>query len=142
MDTLVELAATKKSLGATEVLRQLPRVQAQVAEAEAQLGAARAYMYASGEAFWQVLCAGGEGELPLRLVAQARLAVAHAVHTAVRVTDVLYHLGGSAAIYASSPLDRCFRDINTAVADITAAPAVYEAAGQVYLGLEPRPGTL
>jgi hypothetical protein len=69
------------------------------------------------------------------------LSLAHAVHTAVRVTDLMYHLGGSAAIYATSPLERCFRDIHTAAADIAAAPRVYEAAGQVYLGLEPPPGT-
>jgi hypothetical protein len=50
---------------------------------------------------------------------------------------MMYHLGGSAAIYATSPLERCFRDIHTAAADITAAPRVYAVAGQVYLGLEP-----
>jgi alkylation response protein AidB-like acyl-CoA dehydrogenase len=140
LDLLMELAATKRSLGATEVLRTLPRVQAQVAKAEALTGSARAYLYETAVEVWGAMQT--EEELPLTLLARGRLAVAHAVHTAVRVTDTMYHLGGSTAIYATSPLDRCFRDINTAVADISAAPGIYEAAGQVFLGLEPRPGGL
>jgi hypothetical protein len=48
----------------------------------------------------------------------------------------MYRLGGGTAIYADSPLERCFRDVNTLMADQAVAPRLFEAAGRIYLGLE------
>jgi NAD(P)-dependent dehydrogenase (short-subunit alcohol dehydrogenase family) len=62
------------------------------------------------------------------------LANAHAVHTAAQATEQVYRLAGSTAIYQTSPIERCFRDAQTAPADFIVGSWVYESAGRVRLG--------
>ena len=50
---------------------------------------------------------------------------------------VMFRVGGSTAIHASSPLDRCLRDSHTAAAHYGVSPPILEAAGRAFLGLEP-----
>ena len=48
----------------------------------------------------------------------------------------MYAAGGATASYVRSPLDRCFRDVHTAVAHRQVSRRIWEAAGRVSLGLE------
>jgi indole-3-acetate monooxygenase len=140
IDTVEELAATKKPSGGAQALREQPRVQSLVAEAEAMAGSAELYLEHCVCEVWDELSAGRDPSVEQR--ARVVLAIPHAVHTAVRVVETMYRLGGSTAIYSTSVLDRCFRDVNTAAADIVVAPRMVEAAGQVLLGLDPPPGPI
>ena len=133
LDELVELAQTKKPIASQEVLRDIPRVQAGIGHAEALVGAARTYLYAAAAEVWEALQAGEPPTDAQR--ARLGLANAHAVHTAAHATEQVYRLAGSSAIYQTSPIERCFRDIQTVPADFIVAPWVYEAAGRVRLGL-------
>jgi alkylation response protein AidB-like acyl-CoA dehydrogenase len=110
-------------------------VQARLAEAEAILNAGRAYVVAAVGRLWDE--AGGGAADPSLAIAQARLAIVHAMREAVRTVDLVFHAAGTNAIYARNPLERHFRDIHVAVQHNAAFPAQYEAAGKVLLGLRP-----
>jgi alkylation response protein AidB-like acyl-CoA dehydrogenase len=133
----VELAASKPVRGTTGVLREQALVQAEVAQAEALLGSARAYLYEQAAEVWELVVAGDEPSSLQR--ARLRLAMTQAVSNALQAVEMLYRAAGVTAIYARSPLDRCLRDIHTAAAHATVAPRLYEVTGRVLLGLEPGP---
>jgi len=52
------------------------------------------------------------------------------------VVDRCYHAGGGTAIHASSPLQRCFRDVHVATQHVMVAEPIWELTGRVYLGME------
>jgi alkylation response protein AidB-like acyl-CoA dehydrogenase len=134
LDTLIELAAQRKPLHEDRVLRELPRAQGALARSEAEVAAARAYLYTSVRDIWETLIEGRR--LSDEQMVRLPLAAAHTIHVCTEVVEAMYRLGGGAAIYATSPLERCFRDINTLMADQAAAPWVFEAAGKIYFGLK------
>lgn len=135
MDAFIELATHRGSTTSTTLLCNRPFVQSRVAEAEAMLSAARAYvMDAVGNA-WEAVCAGKSD--PGREIVQARLAITHGMQEAVRAVDVLFHAAGTNAVYRKCPLERYFRDVHTAVQHIAGLPMHYESAGKALLGLRP-----
>jgi indole-3-acetate monooxygenase len=135
IDAFIELAARESSTRSPEVLRDRPLVQTRLAEAEAILNAARAYVVQSLANFWDAVC-NDAGDQTIA-IAQARLAIVHAMHEAVRSVDLVFHAAGTNAIYCRNPLERYFRDIHVAVQHNAAFPAQYESAGKVLLGLRP-----
>jgi alkylation response protein AidB-like acyl-CoA dehydrogenase len=68
---------------------------------------------------------------------QARLAITHSMHEAMRVVDLVFHTAGTNAIHTRNPLERHFRDIHVAVQHNSAFPTHLESAGKVLLGLRP-----
>src|SRR5215831_5695551 len=135
IDAFIELAARVSSTRSTDVLRDRPLVQTRLAEAEAILNAARAYVVGSVGALWEEVCVGASD--PSLAIAQARLAIVHAMNEAVRSVDLVFHAAGTNAIYNRNPLERYFRDIHVAVQHNAAFPAQYESAGKVLMGLRP-----
>ena len=47
----------------------------------------------------------------------------------------MYHAGGGTSIYDSSTLQRRFRDVHVATQHMMVAPATWELAGRLLLGL-------
>jgi alkylation response protein AidB-like acyl-CoA dehydrogenase len=135
IDALIELATYRSSTSAPTLLRDRPLVQTRVAEAEAILHAARAYVLEAVGAAWEAVCAGIAD--PSREIAQARLAITHGMQEAVRAVDLVFHAAGTNALYRKYPLERCFRDIHSAVQHAAGLPAHYESAGKALLGLPP-----
>ena len=135
IDAFIELAGRETSTRSTDLLRDRPLVQTRLAEAEAILNAARAYVVDSVGTLWEVVCSGTSD--PSIAIAQARLAIVHGMHEAVRSVDLVFHAAGTNAIYTYNPLERCFRDIHVAVQHNGAFPAQYESAGKVLMGLRP-----
>lgn len=127
MDDFLALAKTKFKKGGA-------RVQAEVAQAEATLSAARAFMKSEVEEAYEL--AATSGDMTTQTRARLRLAATHAVRTCADVTRALYDLGGGSSVYLSSPLQRRFRDAHVATAHIMTAPATYELTGRVLMGLE------
>jgi alkylation response protein AidB-like acyl-CoA dehydrogenase len=115
-------------------------IQARVAEAEALVGAGRAYVREQLGDLWSAVCSG-ETPSPAQR-ATYRLSIAHAMASAVQAVDLVYRAAGASAIYAASPLDRCLRDVHTAQAHVWVAPDTYELAGRLLLGLDPRTPTI
>jgi len=131
IDDLQALAFDKVGLGSSRTLAQRPATWAVVGEAEASLRAARAFYYeAIGEA-WAAAQAGAPVSVELRTA--LRLAATHAVRTAADVARRMYDLGGGSAIYESSPLQRRFRDAQTATAHFQVNPATWELTGRILL---------
>lgn len=135
IDSLTELAATEASTLSTALLRDRPMVQARIGEAEALVNAARAYVFDAVGRLWDTLCAG---DTPSdQQIAQARLALVHAMHESVRAVDKVFHAAGTNAIYTRHPLERAFRDVHVAVQHGAGLPGYFESAGKVLFGLRP-----
>ncbi|MGE0226602.1 MAG: acyl-CoA dehydrogenase family protein [Acetobacteraceae bacterium] len=135
IDTLRELAQTEASTLSTQLLRDRPAVQARVGEAEAIVQAARAYVFDTVGRVWDAVTAGRDPTNDE--VAQARLAITHAMHESVRAVDKVFHAAGTNAIYMHLPLERAFRDVHVAVQHGAALPSYFESAGKVLMGLRP-----
>jgi indole-3-acetate monooxygenase len=135
IDSLAEIATTEASTMNANLLRDRPMVQARIAEAEAIVNAARAYVFDAVGTLWNTL---GAGKTPSdQQVAQGRLALVHAMHESVRAVDKVFHAAGTNAIYTRLPLERAFRDVHVAVQHAAGLPAYFESAGKVLLGLRP-----
>jgi alkylation response protein AidB-like acyl-CoA dehydrogenase len=135
LEAFVDLAARKASTTSTTLLRDRPLVQTRIAEAEAILSAARAYLHTAVGDLW-ARASRAETDLDAAVV-QARLAITHGMHETVRCVDLIFHAAGTNAVYERSPLERHFRDIHVAVQHAAGLPVHMEAAGKVLLGLRP-----
>ena len=132
IDTFIDLAG-QISTSSSVPLRDRPAVQSGVAEAEAILGAARAFVVDAVGAAWDA----ASGSDPGLAVARARLAITHSIHEAVRAVDLVFHAAGTNALYNSNALERHWRDVHAVVQHNAAFHAHYESAGKVLLGLRP-----
>ncbi|MDH3299746.1 MAG: acyl-CoA dehydrogenase family protein [Acidimicrobiia bacterium] len=134
IDELVSLAHDKRPQGSSRSLRERAVVQHDVATAEARLQAAWALMESTVDRSWRRAEAGGAASGDERR--QLRMAATHATQTAAGVAETMYKTGGGAAVYRSSPLQRCLRDSLVATQHAMVAPRTMEVAGRHRLGLE------
>jgi alkylation response protein AidB-like acyl-CoA dehydrogenase len=135
LDAFVELARDKIPRGARHTLRDNNVIQAQVAQSEARLGGARAFLLSSLDEIWREIATSGR--LTIDHNTTIRLASTWAIHQAREVVDTAYHAAGATAIFESNPFERRFRDIHTVVQQYQGRQAHFETVGQVLLGLEP-----
>lgn len=133
IDELVRLAGGKTPVGARRSLAQRSTVQAEVARAEAELGAARAFLFYAIDEGWSEALAG---EISIARRAQLRLACTQATTGAARAVDRMYNAGGGTSIYETSRLQRAFRDVHAATQHVMVSPAIWELIGRLLLGLE------
>jgi alkylation response protein AidB-like acyl-CoA dehydrogenase len=134
LDAFMELASNKTPRGMGR-LADSSVIQAEVARAEARLGAARAYLLDT----LATIHAGADAVVPIAVPerARVRLAAAHAITNAVAVADYTYKAAGVDAIFPGSPFERRFRDIHTVSQQIQSRDVHYETCGQVLLGNPP-----
>jgi alkylation response protein AidB-like acyl-CoA dehydrogenase len=134
IDILVELAETKVTVRARQLLREDATMQTHLGRAEALLRSGRAFLYnALGEA-WNIVSAG-DSLSPVQC-ATLWLASTHAANAAKEAVELVFTAGGSASAYTSSGIERCVRDIHAAGQHVTLAPANYQLTGQAFLGLD------
>jgi hypothetical protein len=108
--------------------------QSQLGEAEGLLRAGRAFLFESLAAAWEVACRGESLSWMQRGLLW--LSATQAATQARQAVDIVYRAGGASSVYASTFLERCLRDINTASQHITVMPTNFEVAGQLFLGAE------
>lgn len=134
IDELCALAVRKTPSASRRSLAERALVQADVAEAEALHGAARAFLRESVA----VAYATAEQNQPLTIAERARLRLAstHAVRGAARAVGLMYEAGGGTSIYASSRLQRCFRDVHVVTQHTMIGRPTLEVYGRVRLGLD------
>jgi alkylation response protein AidB-like acyl-CoA dehydrogenase len=134
LDAFVTLACRKTPRNLGRVADSAV-VQSNVAQMEAKLGAARAYLVATLQDIWSA--ADGIPAIDLAARARVRLACTHAIHTAAEVADFAYKEAGTSAIFLDTAFERRFRDIHTASQQIQARGAHFEAVGRILLGIIP-----
>ena len=130
-----ELATEKVPRGGRQRLCENQVIQSQLAQAEARLGSARAYLLDGLAEIWEAV--GATGQLNLQQNAMIRLASTWAIHQAREVVNTLYHGAGATAIFDNRPFERRFRDMHTALQQAQGRQAHYETIGRVLFGLAP-----
>lgn len=135
LDELYQVARTKTPFRMQSTLAHRPSAQIAAAEAEAALGSGRAFLVEAVREAWQGAVSGERPTVQQRL--KVRLAATHATRSAVRAVDEAFTAGGASALYARSPLQRCFRDVHTVLQHFWVAPPTHELHGRILLGAEP-----
>ena len=109
IDEVSGLAQAKTPFGSSTLLRERATVQVKLAQAEAALRSARAFLYDTlGEA-WERTLTGESVALSRR--ADLLLATVNAGSSAARVAELMYSVAGTHGIYTRNPLERHFRDL-------------------------------
>lgn len=134
IDETAALAAKKTPSLAHKRLAERATTQVAVAEAEGALGGARDHLLATIEAIAARVAAGSAIDVADR--ARVRIAAASAVRGAARAVDAMYEQGGGSAIYQTSPLQRCFRDVHVVTQHASVAAGSLELAGRALLGVD------
>ncbi|HEX7127358.1 MAG TPA: acyl-CoA dehydrogenase family protein [Thermodesulfobacteriota bacterium] len=135
LDEVTELAATKAPVASRSLLRERSSAQVQLGKAEAVLRSGRLLLFDTVSEAWQRCLDGGTHSLKQR--ADLLLAMTHAMSSAVQAVDLACGIAGTTAFRATSPLERCFRDVQTMRHHVFASEARYGTFGQVYLGVPP-----
>jgi alkylation response protein AidB-like acyl-CoA dehydrogenase len=134
MDSVIELARTKTPSYTGSSLAQRQVVQRQVAEAEATLGAGRAYLYTTFQESWDTVLQGAAVTLEQKLTMQ--LATSHAIACAARAVDLVHAAAGTSAIRNEYKFQQYFRDVHTITQHAFASASRYESVGARMLGVE------
>jgi indole-3-acetate monooxygenase len=134
LNTLLDLASSKKQVDQTPGLRDRPIVQALVATAAAELDGARLLLHSTLNDVW----ASCEQEFPVTPKQRARLwrSALHAARKTKALVTAVYEAAGTSALYVDCPIERIHRDIHAVTQHIILAPTWLEEAGRITLGLE------
>jgi indole-3-acetate monooxygenase len=135
IDAFLTIANRTPAL-ATSTLRDEARIQLQLADAEASLRSARAFLYDALQDVWHATESGRPVTLKER--ALLRLACVHATRAACEAVELAYHAAGSVSLLESSPLQRALRDVHAVRQHMMVADRYRQDAGRVLLGLEPK----
>jgi indole-3-acetate monooxygenase len=135
LEAFVGLAHDKVPFRSGSTLRDNHLIQSQVAQAEARLCAARAFLLGSLEEITAEIERTGHITLDQRM--DIRLASTFAIHQSLQVVDTAYHAAGSTAIFEENPFERRFRDIHTVSQQLQGRQEHFETVGQYLLGLDP-----
>jgi alkylation response protein AidB-like acyl-CoA dehydrogenase len=135
LDAFVALAHDKVPFRSGSTLHDNHLIQLQVAQGEAQLSGARAFLLRSLQEITAEVERAGHITLDQRMV--IRLASTFAIHQSVQVVDTAYHAAGSTAIFEQNPFERRFRDIHTVSQQLQGRQEHFETVGQYLLGLDP-----
>lgn len=134
LDDLVELARTKSQRGARASMRESPVIHTRLAELEGKLGAARAYQHETIRDVWDEVDATREITMAQR--ARIRLATTYAINQATEVSEQVYHLAGSTAIFEDHVFERRFRDAHAVSQQVQGRHTNFETVGRHMLGLD------
>jgi alkylation response protein AidB-like acyl-CoA dehydrogenase len=135
LNAFVALAHNKVPFRSAGTLRDNHLIQSQVAQAEARLSAARAFLLSSLQEITAEVARIGHITLDQRMT--VRLASTFAIHQSLQVVDTAYHAAGSTAIFEENPFERRFRDMHTVSQQLQGRQEHFETVGQYLLGLEP-----
>jgi alkylation response protein AidB-like acyl-CoA dehydrogenase len=135
LDEVTELARTKTPVASNGLLKERASAQIQLGRAEAILRSGRLLLLDTLSEAWR-RCVDGETH-SLEQRADLLLAMAHAMSSAVQAVDLACSIAGTTAFRASSPLERCFRDVQTMRHHVFASEQRYGTFGQVCLGVPP-----
>jgi alkylation response protein AidB-like acyl-CoA dehydrogenase len=117
------------------LLRERWSAQLQLGKAEAVLRSGRLLLLDTVNKAWQRCQAGEPHSLEQR--ADLVLAGSNAMSSAVQAVELACNIAGTTAFRATSPLERCFRDVLTMRHHVFTSEARCGTFGQIHLGVEP-----
>ena len=132
IDEFLALAGSRRTLYTGEPLGDRQGARVRLGEAEALVSAARAWFFEVARSSWDTVAAGDA--LGREEASRVSLASIHAANSAARAATLLFEAGGSAALDASSPLARAWRDVHALTKHVAVSPLGYEAAAAGLLG--------
>ena len=133
LDFVLDLSKRKETSPGRGLMRDDTNAQETVGWAEAQLAAARCFVYGVVEDLWRTL---NEGARPTpRQHANYRLMITYSHQTAKQVIFTLYDLAATSSIFRGNRLERDMRDILTACQHRVVHPKMYRPSGRLLLGL-------
>ncbi len=134
IDHFRTLASTKTPRGSRALLNERVEAQLAMANAEATLRSARAFVFEAVGDLWETVVNGERPSVELRALVQ--LACSNAASAAVRAVEHIHAAAGASANFRANPLERCFRDVQVVRQQIMVSPQWTRAAGRVLLGLD------
>jgi len=141
LDEFVALANKKsRTLPPGPTMAEDPAVQVELARAEAGVRSARAFVIESVGTAWDTVCAGNELSVAQR--ATTVLATVNAARAGRASVDSVFGMAGGGALYDSSPMQRCARDLMAGTQHIILSMNQWKTIGRVLLGLDPASYTL
>ncbi|PPC76676.1 acyl-CoA dehydrogenase [Pokkaliibacter plantistimulans] len=140
LDELQAMAGGRVSVTGAPNLGQRPISQVEIARAEAELRAARAFFYDAIDAAWASLLSGDE--VPAEQINLLRLSSTHAVRVAAEVARSVQMLSGMTGVYRDSPLSRFVNDTLVITQHAFMGDITYQNAGAMFFGQPPLPGYL
>ena len=135
LDALKDLAQSKKPSHTARTLRDSPVMHHLIAENEAKLRAARAFVLETIRDARDSIERTGAIATENRVL--MRLASTTAIQRAKEVAEFAYHEAGATAIFASNPFERKMRDIHASAQQVQGRTGHIEVCGQYFLGLNP-----
>jgi alkylation response protein AidB-like acyl-CoA dehydrogenase len=135
LDDLLAIAGTgRRQERAAAPMQDTEAFQTDLGHLHANIRAARALLLGQTESHWQHALAGRLGTAGL--LAEGSQAAIWTVGTCVSVVDKCFALGGSAALYDDSPLQRRMRDIHVAAQHNLMQPRHYVTTGKLLVAGE------
>src|SRR5215831_9494655 len=122
-------------MAASGLLKERSSAQVQLGKAEAVLRSGRLLLLDTVSEAWRG-CVDGRAH-SLKQKADLLLASTNAMSSAVQAVELACSIAGTTAFRATSPLERCFRDVQTMRHHVFASEQRYGTFGQVYLGVPP-----
>jgi alkylation response protein AidB-like acyl-CoA dehydrogenase len=128
LDEFIALAQSKVPLLSQSTLRDRPTAQLKLGQAEALVRSARAFLYESLAAMWHTQ---SQGDPPTEEQVMLReLATVQAVQSCAHAVEMVYDAAGSDAVYTSSTIERCFRDVHVVTQHVAGATSRFELVGR------------
>ena len=133
LETYTALARGRHSRASPTAMVNNHAVQREIAQLEAKLSAARAFLH---EAVGQAYDAAAAGDLNVDIRMRLRLATTYGMNEATDVSIACYRGAGTAAIMDKAPFERRFRDAMSASQHAQAMLPLLEMAGRHIIGTE------
>ena len=136
MEEFKSMAMGKTPAASSRAMRDSEVIQSGVAQNEAKLRSARAFLLEVLDEAWATV--GARGHITMEERAMIRLATTSAIHRAKEVVEWAYHEAGASAIFESGPFERRMRDIHASGQQVQGRSAHLELCGQHLLGMTPQ----
>ena len=134
LNAITEVGQAKtRGYNSVNPLAQRPAFQRMLSECDLRLSAARALNVEVLEEAWAVVNEGRPPDPPLQ--ARMRSCATYTTDVAVDVVTQAFKFAGGAALFDSSVLQRCLRDIHAGAQHQMVSDTAYENHGQFLLGL-------
>jgi alkylation response protein AidB-like acyl-CoA dehydrogenase len=135
LDAFTDMARTKTAAAMSRPMRESEVIQNGIAQNEAKLRSARAWLIEVLDEAHDV--ATTRGHITMAERAMVRLATTSAIHRAKEVAEWAYHEAGASAIMVGGPFERRMRDIHASAQQVQGRSAHLEMCGQHFLGMNP-----